>query len=266
MRIGIIQTAPWFGDKEFNIREIERAVGDLEADLWVMPELALTGYEFQSREELAELAEEIPGGETCRWLLEFCEKHNTHAVLGLAERDGEKLYNSCVLAAPFEIVGHYRKLHLFDEEKNRFDPGNLPLSVHDIGLARIGLMICFDWRYPEVARSLTLLGAQVIAHPSNLVAPFCQAAMITRALENRVFFVTTNRIGTEERAGRKVKFTGGSVLVDPDGETILNLPYTRTAVRLADIEPERADDKRATPHNDLIADRRPTYYLNQRKT
>ncbi|MBU0509183.1 acyltransferase, partial [bacterium] len=211
MHLGIIQTAPIFGDKESNRREIERLAEDRHADLWIMPELALTGYEFRDRPELASLAEEIPGGETCEWLVKFCAARDTHAVIGLAERTEEHVYNSCILAGPEKIIGHYRKLHLFDAEHERFDPGNLPLPVYDLGFARVGLMICFDWRYPEAARTLMLRGAQLIAHPSNLVAPYCQAAMVTRALENRAFFATVNRIGSEDRAGRTVRFTGRSV-------------------------------------------------------
>lgn len=262
MRLGIIQTSPVFGAPDDNRRELEKLIVDLRADLWVAPELALTGYEFRSRDELFELAEEIPGGETCAWLIDCCRRHNAHIVLGLAERDGDRVHNTAVLADGERIIGRYRKLHLFDREHGLFDRGNLPLPVYDIGWARVGLMICFDWRFPEAARALALRGAQVLAHPSNLVLPYGQDAMITRALENRVFCATANRIGREDRAGREVRFTGGSVVIDPDGGTLIRMSRVRPEAEVVDIEPARADDKRVNPYNDVLADRRPEYYLN----
>lgn len=260
MKLGLVQTAPEFGDKLANQKQIESLVGRAKADLWIMPELALTGYEFKDKDELRALAEEIPDGESCAWLIEFCRKRNCHAVMGLAERTGDALYNGAVLASPEKIIGHYRKLHLFDRETEIFTPGNLPLPVYDLGFARVGLMICFDWRFPEVARTLTLRGAQIIAHPSNLVMPYAQKAMVTRSLENRVFCATANRIGTEERAGRAVTFTGGSVIVAPDGRLFASLPLHQTRIAVAGIQPPDADDKHSGPYNDLLADRRTEFF------
>ena len=252
MLLGLIQTAPQFGAKKTNRQEIEALARNKRADLWLMPELALTGYEFHDRKEAAELAEEIPNGETTKWLLQFCHDRDCFAVVGLPERSGDKVYNSAILAGPQGLVGHYRKLHLFDFEMERFDPGDLPFSVYDIGVAKIGLMICFDWRFPEAARTLTLRGAQILAHPSNLVMPYCQRAMVTRALENRVFCATVNRIGTEERNGKAVTFTGGSQIVSPDGRTVLSLPTDKAVCLIAEINPVEADNKKATQHNDVI--------------
>jgi predicted amidohydrolase len=260
MKIGLVQTSPVFGDKKANQEQIEALVGKAQADLWIMPELALTGYEFLDRGELFELAEEIPDGPSAKWLVQFCADRNCHAVMGLAERDGHIVYNSCVLASPQGIVGRYRKLHLFERETELFAVGNLPLPVVNIGQTRVGLMICFDWRYPEVARTLTLRGAQILAHPSNLVMPFCQKAMVTRALENRVFCTTVNRIGTEKRAGREVAFTGESQIISPAGKELASLPVAETGIAVAEIDPREADDKHTSRYNDLIADRKPEFY------
>jgi predicted amidohydrolase len=260
MIVGCVQTSPQFGEKQANLRQIEALIGDRHADLWVMPELALTGYEFRARAEVAEFAEKIPGGESVRWLEQFCSQRNCHAVIGVAERDGEYLYNSAIIAGPKGWIGKYRKIHLFDFEFERFDRGNLPYPVIDIGVARVGVMICFDWRFPEAARTLTLGGAQIIAHPSNLVMPHCQAAMVTRALENRVFTVTTNRVGTEERDGRPVTFTGESVIIAPGGECLAKASVYDADVLTAEIDPEMADDKMVNAHNSVISDRRPEFY------
>jgi len=263
MILGLIQTSPAFGDKLANRKQIEGLLANHYADLWVIPELALTGYEFRDRTEVAELAEEIPRGESVHWLGELCRERRCHALMGLAERDGCALYNSAVLAGPKGFIGKYRKIHLFDREVERFDPGDLPLQVFDLGMARVGVMICFDWRFPEAARTLTLMGAQIIAHPANLVMSYAQAAMVTRALENRVFIVTANRIGTEDRAGQPVSFTGGSLIVAPSGETLVRAPDADIAALTVTVDPKQADDKRVTRHNDLLADRRPEFYLSE---
>ena len=263
MIVGVLQTSPKFGEKEANRREIEALVADTRCDLWVMTELALTGYEFKSRDEVAELAEEIPFGESVKWLRRFCTNRGCHAVMGIAERDGRALYNASVLMGPQGYIGKYRKLHLFDNEFARFDPGNLPLPVFDIGFARVGMMICFDWRFPEAARTVTLLGAQIIAHPSNLVMSHCPDAMVTRALENRVFTATADRIGTEDRAGQSVTFFGGSQIIAPTGERLAAAARTEAAALIAEIDPQLADNKSVTKHNDLLADRRPEFYITE---
>jgi Predicted amidohydrolase len=106
-------------------------------------------------------------------------------------------------------------------EKNCFEKGDLPLKVFNIGSARVGVMICFDWRFPETARTLALSGADLIAHPSNLVLPHCPQSIITRCLENRIFIVTANRVGTEKRTpNNSLNFIGQSQVVDPDGNIL----------------------------------------------
>jgi predicted amidohydrolase len=126
--------------------------------------------------------------------------------------------------------------------------------------ARIGLMICFDWAMPEVARLLTLAGADIICHPSNLVLGHCQQAMLTRCLENGVYAVTANRCGGERRPHGSVRFTGGSQVAGPRGELIHRAPAQRRELYLVDIDVRRARDKALTPFNDLLADRRPRFY------
>jgi predicted amidohydrolase len=260
MQIGLVQTAPVFGNKAANRKEIEELTAGVQADLWVIPELALTGYEFIDREEARNLGEPISIGETCGWLAKFCAERNCHAVMGLAERENIHVYNSTVMMGPNGYIGHYRKIHLFDREKELFDPGNMPFPVFDIGAARVGLMICFDWRFPEAARTLALRGAQIIAHPSNLVMAHCQQAMVTRALENGVFVVTANRIGTEHRARRTITFTGHSQIVAPKGTVLASTPANEHAIAVAEINPSTADNKHVTMWNDLMGDRRKEFY------
>jgi predicted amidohydrolase len=121
-------------------------------------------------------------------------------------------------------------------------------------------MVCFDWFFPESARTLALRGAQIIAHPANLVLPYCQTAMVTRCLENRVFAVTTNRYGTEQIPGQCLTFTGASQVISPTGQRLLDAPVAGDCVRIIEVDPDLADDKHINPRNDLFANRRPDLY------
>ncbi len=260
MILGIVQTDPVFGDIEGNQKQVERLLGNRKADLWVLPELALTGYEARGRSESLELSEELPHGPSAKWLQRLCRDRNCHMVMGLIEREGDKVYNGSVFMGPNGEVGRYRKVHLYDKEVTRFDPGDLPFTVFDIGVARVGVMICFDWRFPEVMRTLALRGAQIVAHPSNLVLPNGQAAMVTRCFENNVFAVTANRIGTEERDGRSVRFTGRSVIVGTQGELLASAEVTATDVLTVEVDPKLADNKTINPYNDTFKTRRVEFY------
>lgn len=263
MKIGFVQTHPAYGVPSANLRAVEEAIEGSpgRADLWVLPELFSSGYVFGSRTEAERLAEPIPGGGTTEGLIRLAVESRAAIVAGLPERapDG-RIFNSAIAVDPSGLRALYRKIHLFDFEKEWLDPGDLGFPVVDLAGARVGMMICFDWRFPEAARTLALSGAQVIAHPSNLVHPYCQEAIVTRSLENKVFIVTANRIGREERAGLSVAFTGKSRIVAPDGSVLAEGPVDRTAARVVEIEPSLADDKGVTAHNDLIADRRPSFY------
>ncbi|HTR97038.1 MAG TPA: nitrilase-related carbon-nitrogen hydrolase, partial [Candidatus Acidoferrales bacterium] len=141
-----------------------------------------------------------------------------------------------------------------------FSPGDLPLSVHRVAAARIGLMICFDWRFPEVARSLALLGADVLVHPSNLVFANAQDAMLVRSLENRVFAVTANRTGTERRPGGTVPFTGRSQIVAPSGLPLVRAGRTREGAFAADCDLAESRRKSLTPRTPIFRNRRPEFY------
>jgi len=221
MKVGFVQNNPPFGEVEKNLEHVVRVLSSQKADLFVLPELFTTGYQFVSRAEAKELAENIPDGKTTQALLDLSKKIDSHIIAGIAELEGDAVYNSAVVVGPNGFIGRYRKAHLFDTEKEIFQPGNTPLTVFDLGFARVGVMICFDWRFPETARTLALKGADIIAHTANLVLAHCTQAMITRFLENCVFIVTADRVGVEERiSGQPLKFMGQSQVVDPSGEVL----------------------------------------------
>lgn len=261
MIVGLYQSSPTFGDVKRNVGDAIEALSRASMDLVVLPELFNTGYQFISREEVASLAEEIPNGFTCRSMIDLARKKKIHIVFGMAERDNDKLYNSAVLVGPNGFIGGYRKTHLFFEEKYFFEPGDTGFRVWDIGQAKIGIMICFDWLFPESARILALKGAQIICHPANLVLPYCQYAMPVRCLENRVFSITANRVGTEQR-GQKLPltYTGSSIIVDPLGNVLAQLTDTEVGTAAVEIDPEKANDKKITEYNHVFDDRRPELY------
>ncbi len=125
---------------------------------------------------------------------------------------------------------------------------------------RIGMMICFDWIFPETARCLALGGAQILAHSANLVLPYCQDAMPTRCIENRVFAVTSNRVGSEPCGDGELTFTGASQITGHRGEKLMRASKTEEEVIVAEIDPALADDKQVTPTNHVVFDRRPGLY------
>ena len=260
MRVAYVQMNCQFGQIERNIYKASELVNSVRADLYVLPELFNTGYQFVNRSEVEELAEEIPGGITCQLLSRLARRRSCYLVAGLAEKDGLKVFNSSVLIGPQGHVSTYRKIHLFDEEKIWFQPGDRPFQTAAVGDTRIGLMICFDWIFPEAMRSLALHGAHVICHSANLLLPFCQNAMITRCLENHVFAVTANRIGSEKRKERSLTFTGGSQIVGPRGEILAQSGPGGEEAKAVEIDPLIAWDKHITGRNHLFNDRRPDMY------
>ena len=259
MRIGYVQTDPVFGRTEGNRRQVEELVGEHSADLLVLPELFATGYTFASADEARELAEPADGP-TAQFLRVLARRVRGALVAGFAESDGAAVYNSAMLVTGAGVLAVYRKIHLFNREKLWFLPGDRAPMVVDLGAARVGLMICFDWIFPETARSLALAGADVIAHPSNLVLPYCQAAMVTRCLENRVLAVTANRIGVEERGEDRFAFTGSSQVTGHDGTVLAHGPADRADIEVVEVDPGSARGKKLNPFNDLFADRRPALY------
>lgn len=262
LRIAALQTNPVWGQ----VADNTTAALDLipaDCDLVVLPELFSTGYQFRSRQELHDLAEDLTGdpepGSACARLSETATATNTTIVAGLAEKSGAKLYNSAVLVHPNGHRDIYRKVHLFADEKLVFDPGDLGFPVFEACGIKVGLMVCYDWVYPESARSLALSGADLICHPANLVLPWCPDAMITRCLENRVFAVTANRVGTESRTQPPLTFIGMSQVVSPMGQRLAACGRLESGVTTVEID-VTGNERQVTPRNHLWQDRRPEAY------
>lgn len=261
MRVGFYQFDPQFGEVAKNLEIVTDKLDHAEADLIVLPELCASGYQFLSQEEVQKLAEPVPDGPTVRRLIEIAKRRTMHIVAGLPEKSGSACYNSAVVVGPSGFLGCYRKTHLFYEETLFFAPGDSGFRVWDIGSAKIGVMICFDWYYPEAARTLAIQGADIICHPSNLVLPNCPDSMPVRCLENRVFAVTCNRIGSEARGGKeRLTYIGQSEVVTPKGVIQHRASRDREELTIVEINPADARNKSLNRYNDLFRDRRSLLY------
>lgn len=261
MRVGLYQFAPVFGEVKANLDSVAAQIESVECELLVLPEFAMTGYQFISKEEVYRLAEAVPEGPTTRRLSDLARSRHMFLVAGLPELRRDQLYNSAVLVGPQGFIGVYRKTHLFFEETLFFSPGDTGFQVWDIGVATLGILICFDWYYPESARTLALKGADILCHPSNLVLPHCPDAMVTRCLENRVYGITANRIGQEERGGKPaLQFIGKSEIVTPAGRILHRASQDQPELILREIDVREARKKSLNPYNDLWKDRQPQMY------
>lgn len=258
--IGYFQFAPLFGDVHANLKRVVAALDGTAADLIVLPELAFSGYSFRDRREVRDLAEDVHDSPTVNRLADLCRQNGFYLVTGFAEKCAGKVYNSALMLGPTGLVDVYRKLHLFNSEKNCFDPGDRPLRVNAAGAIRVGMMICFDWAFPEVARTLALQGADLLCHPSNLVLDHCQQAMGVRCTENLIYAVTANRWGTETRPHGTLTFTGKSQVMAPKGILVHQSATHGDELVVVEVDIALARDKRITARNHVIDDRRPEFY------
>lgn len=270
MKAAVLQFAPEYLAVDENRTRVESLLETVEADLIVLPELFTSGYFFRSSEDLARVAEPVPGGPTTRRLLSWAEALDATLVAGLPERDGEDIYNSAVLARPNGQTHRYRKVHLFYEETTLFAPGDLGFPVFDVATRagrsyRLGVMVCFDWYFPEAARSLALRGADVIAHPSNLVLPHCPESMPIRARENHVYTLTANRYGSERKEDETLTFIGLSEICGPDGDILVRAGRDETTVETAVLDLDAGRDRALNRYNDVLDDRRPEAYVTERE-
>jgi predicted amidohydrolase len=248
MIVGFYQMNPRILDVETNVDAALHALESVTADMMVLPELFHSGYAFRSIEEVEQVAESIPGYTTEK-LQEVAGDKGMTIVAGICERKKDTYFNSAVWVNE-DSLKTYRKVHLFLDEKKYFTPGN-EFSVFD----SIGIMICFDYFFPESARSLMLKGARLIAHPSNLILPYCPDAMVLRSLENRVFSVTCNRIGEE----RNLTFIGQSQIIDSKGNILYRAGKDEEVIT-REITIKDADSKYVTRRNHVLKDRNPQAY------
>jgi N-carbamoylputrescine amidase len=274
VRVAVVQFNPQVGldNLESNAlaarQRLQQAVKE-GANLIVLPELATTGYCFDSREEAFAHSEPVPDGRTVRGWIAFAKENRVYIVGCLPEVDGAQLFDTAVLVGPEGYVGKYRKTHLWNEEKLFFTPGNMGFPVFDTRIGRIALLVCWDIWFPETARIVSQLGADIICIPTGWVwtppplydaSGTCMAAYLTMtaAHANNVFIATADRIGTERGAG----FMGNSLIAGTNGWPIGRIAGPdEDTILYADIDVVQA---RTAPIwnqlNDLQRDRRTDLY------
>ena len=262
-RAAAAQTLARLGDVQYNIEISTQLVNEAVrqgAELVVLPECMNTGYLFDSADHCRALAETVPDGAFVSAMSSLARKHDIFIASGITEWDAARgrLFNSGImLDRKGEVAVHYHKQFLATHDQNWFSFGERGCPVVDTDLGRIGLMICFDGRIPEIARSLALQGAEIIVDMANFFA-MDQADMWgpARSYENGVWLVAATKAGYE----RSIYYPGGSMIVDPNGRVVAKMPYDRHGVIVADVEPELAHDKTIYAANNKFADRRPTTY------
>ena len=267
-KIAGVQIDCHLGDVPFNLRAVRNGLRDaarLGARLAVFPECALTGYCVESRAEAQPFAEPAPGPSTDA-IAADCRELGVWAVVGMLERDAAGgLFNACALVGPEGFVATYRKIHLPYLGVDRFTtPGDRPFAVHDLGGLRVGMHICYDGSFPESARVLTILGADLVVLPTNWptgAAPTIRHLTAARALENHVYYAAANRVGEE----RGFRFIGQSRIIDCNGELLAAVGADGPEIVTAEIDPAVARSKRLIKipgkyELDRVAHRRPEMY------
>jgi predicted amidohydrolase len=267
LRVAACQIDPQLGEVEANLERIGRAVADAAsagAALAVLPEAAITGYAFSSLDEALPVARRA-GAVAAEAIAGLAAAHRLTVICGTLEAQGEEVFNAALMATPDGRRYTYRKMHLPFLGIDRFaTPGPDAPSVVEVGGLRIGVLICYDLRFPEAARMCALEGADLIALPTNwpvgvdfhpgIFAP-------ARAAENHCYLLACDRVGTE----RGVTFIGRSLLIDYEGQQLAIASDTEEQLLVGEIDPEAARRthvrRRPGEHEwDTMADRRPGLY------
>lgn len=263
-----VQTYPQFAEPESNLTKTLQLIdkySQKNAELIVFPECSLSGYCFRSLEEAKKNAEKIPGPTTDAIALKAKET-NTFIVIGLLEKEGNRIYNTAVMIDNDGNISHkYRKTHLPYLGVDRFaHAGKGPFEVIDTKIGKIGLLICYDLLFPEPARVLKLKGADIIIVPTNWPQG-TQASpdfvVKCRARENHLYIIAANRAGHE----RGTRFIGRSLICDPSGKVLAEASSESTDANLVKIEPEVSQEntvvmKPGEFEFNVIKDRRPGLY------
>lgn len=256
-RIACIQFQPVWKDVATNVSKIQALLQKLEhVTVAIFPELATTGYVFQNQEEAARFAS---SAEDKGWdIFRRIAKHKDMAiVLGAPIQEKGKIHNSVLIFFPDGSTAVYHKIHLFDHEKECFAPGPAKPAIYQVHELRFSALICFDWLFPELWRSLALQGVDLITLSANLVlAGKCQKGLFAHAMCNRIYVAMANRYGQEE----ELQFTGNSRIVGPDGEIVTEAPAVGERILLSDIDVSLARNKQISQHNHVFVDRRPEMY------
>jgi len=255
-------------DPEANLEKIINLIHEASkrgAQIAIFPECAVTGYALSAEEAVA-VAEPIPGPQTQRMSDACREAGLTAVVVGTIEKDEhDRLFNTAALVGPDGLIARYRKTHLPYLGVDRYlAAGDALPGPFETSVGRIGMLICYDLRFPEPIRVLALAGAQVILLPTawpSTATLYPEFMAQSRAAENGLYLIAANRVGEE----RGTHYLGRSVIVGPDGEMLVEARAEGEEILCVDIDPTRSDHKQRifVPGEYelyLFEDRRPDLY------
>jgi predicted amidohydrolase len=230
IKLALAQMSSKRENKAANIAKLQEVTAKAKAqgaNLVIFPEMFLTGYLV--RDQIYELAETIPGPSTEK-ISQIAKENSIYIIFGmpeLSEKTKATIFNTSVFIGPDGIVGKYRKMYLpthsVFEEKRHFRPG-YQAAAFDTPIGKIGLFICYDIFFPEVARLVRLSGAQLMVCISASPAVrrgYFEILTAARALENTAFLAYVNLVGVEDG----LQFWGGSRLVSPTGDVVAKARY-----------------------------------------
>jgi len=221
MQAELAQLALVDGDVGHNTRKVIETIGHANVaggtKLIVFPEATLSG--FPTRENVADVAQSLDGPALTA-VRDVARRAGVSVAVGLAEREGARFYNTTVLVDDQgEIALRYRKTHLWASDVGVFTPGDRFETCLWNGLT-VGLLICYDIEFPETARAVAALDADLLIVTNGNMDPFGpvhRRAITARAMENQMFALMVNRCGTGDD---NLTFPGESALVDPFGEIV----------------------------------------------
>lgn len=229
------------------------------SDLVVFPELAVSGY-TTDRALVREVAEPLDGP-TVGMLTELTARRGGLVATGLCERDGDVFYNSVVVVGRDGPVLHYRKLHLFDEENDVYAPGDLGLPVADTDWGRLGACVCYDLRFVEVLRVLSLRGADLVVAPAAWVGGFDRSVPATglpRQAQAAVVQANLDQVAVAAVSQAPVPggpaLLGGSVVADAHGDVLAG-PLSRNSADRATVRIDVAAGRAARVRSERIRPR-----------
>ncbi|MFC7392840.1 nitrilase-related carbon-nitrogen hydrolase [Scopulibacillus cellulosilyticus] len=276
MKFGIVQSKNLSGiESVYQNRKANReAIEDLfkkGAKVVVLPECSNSQYVMKNKNEVLTFSEPLKGESYNCWS-ELASFYNGYIVGGILERDNNDIYNTAILIGPDGYIGHYRKVHLFDWEKKYLSPGNFGFpvfSLPDLDI-KVGMLICYDLRFPEAVRSIALAGCDVLLVPTTWTSigkkilwddrGFCLAnyLAVAHSYSNRLAIVCADRAGHEH----DVRYLGSSLIID-SGSIVAAGPASKNCADclIADLEPEASRNKKVGSKNDLFRDRRPESYF-----
>ena len=260
MRIAVYQGPGVSGDVPANlaiVRRVAAEAGGRGARLVVFPELFVTGYGLGSR--LRELAEPRAGAAIAE-VSRAASAAGVAILVGFCERADEGLFNGAALVErDGRLLAVHRKCHLYGStERAVFTPGDA-LTMAELDGLRLGILVCYDFEFPEAARAVAVAGAELLAVPTALMAPHdvvAQSLVATRAVENQIFIAYANRTGSEG----DLRYVGQSCIVGPDGADLARAGRDEEALLLGDLDV--AAIARAREIHSYLRDRRPELYAS----